>query len=192
MKPIILQNSRFGDDRGWFSETYSAEKLKTFGIDVVFVQDNHSYSASANTIRGIHFQTPPCAQAKLVRCLRGEIWDVIVDLRSGSPTFGQWAGVILSAENNQQLFVPEGYGHGFQTLSTDCEIVYKVSEPYSPENDGGIAWDDPAVGIEWKAMTGQPILSSKDVKQPTLDRWNSNFVYNDVPFDGIDLDMGGN
>lgn len=185
MGPALFQIKRHGDERGWFSETFSAKALAAAGVTTAFVQDNHSYSAAANTIRGLHFQTPPSAQAKLVRCLRGEIWDVIVDLRAGSPTYGKWEGVILSGVNRLQLFVPEGYGHGFQTLVPDCEIVYKVSAPYDPAADGGVAWDDPDIAVQWKDISVPPTLSQKDLIQPSFSGWHSPFVYDGTPFNGI-------
>ncbi len=185
MAPALFQIKRHGDERGWFSETYSARALAAQGITTQFVQDNHSYSAAANTIRGLHFQAPPSAQAKLVRCLRGEIWDVIVDLRQGSPTYGKWEGVLLSESTGLQLFVPEGYGHGFQTLVPDCEIVYKVSAPYDPATDGGVAWDDADIGVAWKPLAEAPTLSQKDTAMPKLTDWQSPFGYDGMPFDGI-------
>ncbi len=190
MTPKFIETKKFGDSRGWFSETYSAARLQALGITDDFVQDNHSYSAAPNTIRGIHFQSPTSAQAKLVRCLRGEIWDVIVDLRAGSPTFGDWRGVLLSEANGYQLYVPIGFGHGFQTLVPDCEVVYKVSAFYDPLADGGIAWNDPTIGIEWKSIPSEPIVSEKDRAMPPLSHWQSPFLYNGEPFNDFPLQMG--
>ena len=160
----IIEPRVFGDARGWFMETYS--KIKTPEIEADFVQDNHSFSALKGTLRGIHFQNPPMAQAKLLRCSRGAIMDFAVDLRPCSSTFKQWVGVELSAENNKQLFVPRGFGHGFITLADNSEIMYKADNYYSPEHDAGILWSDPEIGIDWG--TEQPILSEKDKTLPLL------------------------
>ncbi|MCL2247812.1 MAG: dTDP-4-dehydrorhamnose 3,5-epimerase [Oscillospiraceae bacterium] len=161
---FIIEPKVFGDARGWFMETYS--KIKTPEIEADFVQDNHSFSALKGTLRGIHFQNPPMAQAKLLRCSRGAIMDFAVDLRPNSNTFKQWVGVELSAENNKQLFVPRGFGHGFITLTDNSEIIYKADNYYSPEHDSGILWSDPEIGIDWGAE--QPILSEKDKTLPLL------------------------
>jgi len=154
----------FVDTRGWFMETYN--KIKTLEIDCEFVQDNHSYSAQKNTLRGIHFQRSPMAQAKLVRCIRGAILDFAVDLRTDSETFRQWICVELSAKNKKQLFIPRGFGHAFITLEDDTEIVYKVDNYYSAEHDGTILWSDPEIGIKWGV--DDPILSDKDKNAPLL------------------------
>ena len=161
---FIIEPKVFGDARGWFMETYS--KIKTPEIEADFVQDNHSFSALKGTLRGIHFQNPPMAQAKLLRCSRGAIMDFAVDLRPNSSTFKQWVGVELSAENSKQLFVPRGFGHGFITLTDNVEIIYKADNFYSPEHDAGILWSDPEIGIDWG--TEQPILSEKDKTLPLL------------------------
>lgn len=176
----LIRTKRHGDNRGWFAEIHSVPAFAARGIDCTFVQDNHSYSASAFTLRGLHFQTPPRAQAKLVRCIRGRIFDVAVDVRKGSPTYGQWVGAELSAENGDQLFIPFGFAHGFMTLEPDCEVSYKCSDTYAPDHDGGIRWD--SVGIDWPLPVGQrPELSGKDKIQPALADFDSPFVYDGRP-----------
>lgn len=164
----IITPKKFGDHRGFFSETYSRRAFADAGIDLEFVQDNHSLSASQGTVRGLHFQTPPHAQDKLVRCVRGAILDVAVDLRRSSPTFGQYVSAVISAENWAQILVPVGFGHGFVTLEPDTEVVYKVTDYYSPSHDAGIRWDDPALAVDWKVTPEQATLSDKDQKLPLL------------------------
>lgn len=159
---------RIGDRRGFFSETYNRQRFAEAGIDVEFVQDNHSLSAAAGTVRGLHFQSEPFAQAKLVRVVRGRILDVAVDLRRSSLTFGRHVAVELSAENGCQLFVPVGFAHGFCTLEPDTEIVYKVSGYYSAAHDLGLLWNDPALGIEWPVAPEDAVLSDKDRRQSPL------------------------
>ena len=139
----------FGDERGWFMESWSRRKFEAAGIQVDFVQDNQSFSAAKGTLRGLHYQLNPMCQAKLLRCTRGEIYDVAVDIRRGSPQYAQWMGVRLSAENKEQLFIPRGFAHGFITLADDTEVQYKADNYYAPECDGNIRWNDPAIGIEW-------------------------------------------
>lgn len=185
MQPSIFSTPRFGDDRGWFTESYSRRSFARRGIDCDFAQDNHSYSAARFTLRGLHFQTPPCGQAKLVRCLRGSIYDVLVDIRDGSPTRGQWDARILSARNGLQMFVPEGYAHGFLTLEDDCEVAYKASSLYAPEHDAGLAWDDPVIGINWPLDGAAPELSDKDRALPSLSGVTSAFPYDGRPFEGL-------
>lgn len=163
---LILTNRRFQDARGWFSETWNAAAMAEAGIDLTWVQDNHSFSAGKGTIRGLHYQSPPRAQDKLVRCTRGAILDVAVDFRVGSPRFAQWVGVELSAENGRQLLVPKGFLHGFVTLTDDTEVQYKCSDLYSPQNDGAVRWNDPTIGIDWG--NAAPVLSDKDAKAPLL------------------------
>ena len=178
----LIRPRRFVDDRGWFSEVYSQAALAKLGIAEVFVQDNHSLSKPAGTIRGLHFQAPPFAQAKLVRCIRGRIYDVVVDLRPSSPTYGKWAGAELSDENGHQLFIPVGFAHGFATLEPDCEIGYKVTEVYAPSADGGIKWDDAELAIDWHLPPGiRPTLSQKDQNLPPLASFESPFGYDGVP-----------
>lgn len=159
---------RFPDERGFFSETYNRQRLAENGIDVEFVQDNHSFSAVAGTVRGLHYQLPPYAQDKLVRVVRGSVFDVAVDIRKGSPTFGEWAGVKLSAEAWNQLFVPVGFAHGFLTLEPETEVIYKVSAPYSREHERAIRHDDPDIGIDWPDVGRPAVLSEKDGDAPTL------------------------
>ena len=184
----LIEPKRFGDARGWFTETYSERAYDAMGITCRFVQDNHSYSAPAFTLRGLHFQTPPFAQDKLVRCIRGRIWDVAVDVRNGSPTFGQSVAAELSAASGRQLFVPVGFLHGFLTLEPDCEVVYKVSAPYAPANDGGIAWDDPDIALDWPLPPGvAPELSGKDAVQPCLADWSSPFDYDGRPLTPLEI-----
>ncbi|MDZ7283022.1 dTDP-4-dehydrorhamnose 3,5-epimerase [Sphingomonas sanguinis] len=176
----LIRPKRFGDARGWFTEVYSVPVFEAFGVATAFVQDNHSLSVPAFTLRGLHFQTPPRGQDKLVRCIRGRIYDVAVDVRRGSPTYGQWVGAELSAENGHQLFIPIGFAHGFLTLEPDCEVTYKCSDTYAPQNDGGIRWD--SVGIDWPMPAGTiPELSEKDKVQPTLAEFDSPFAYDGRP-----------
>lgn len=172
----VIEPQVFGDARGWFMESWSEKKLKEYGIDNEWVQDNHSYSAQKGVLRGLHYQLNPCCQAKIVRCTRGEIWDVAVDIRKGSPQYGKWVGVKLTGENKKQLYIPRGFAHGFITLSDDVEVQYKADNYYAPECDGNIRWDDPEIGIEWPIEPS--ILSDKDAKAPLLkERTNLNFVY---------------
>ena len=177
----LLTPRRFGDARGWFSETYTEGWAAAHGIDVHFVQDNHSYSADAGTLRGLHFQAPPHGQAKLVRCVRGAIADYAVDVRRDSPTWGQWVAAELSADNGRQLFVPVGFAHAFITLTPDVEVIYKVSDVYAPQCDGGVAWDDPDIGIDWPLPPTGPVLSDKDRKLPRLKDFDSPFEYDGRP-----------
>jgi dTDP-4-dehydrorhamnose 3,5-epimerase len=164
----IITPKKFGDARGFFSEVYSRAAFEKAGLDLNFVQDNHSHSGAPGTIRGLHFQTAPFAQDKLVRVVRGRVLDVAVDLRRGSPTFGAHVAVELSAANWRQLLVPVGFAHGFCTLEPDCEVLYKVTAPYSAANDYGLAFDDPALGIDWGVDPAQAVLSDKDRKHPRL------------------------
>lgn len=181
MPPLIIRPRRFEDARGWFCETWNDKKLKTAGLDVTFCQDNQSLSYANGTLRGLHFQLPPFAQAKLVRCIRGSIFDVAVDIRKASPTYGEWVGVELSAENGKQLFVPAGYAHGFATLEPDCEVVYKVDAPYSAQHDAGIAWNDPDIGVDWHLDGTAPVLSDKDAALPLLASLECEFPYDGEP-----------
>ena len=164
----IIHAKKFGDHRGFFSETYSARAFGEAGIDLVFIQDNHSLSAEIGTLRGLHFQAPPHAQDKLVRVTRGRILDIAVDIRASSPDFGKFVAVELSAENWRQLLVPVGFAHGFVTLEPDTEVLYKVSAPYAPSHDHGLAFDDPALGIDWGLPVDKLILSDKDRRHPKL------------------------
>lgn len=178
---MILTPRRFGDDRGFFCETYNRDTFRSAGIDITFVQDNHSLSEHAGTVRGLHFQAPPRAQHKLVRCGRGALFDVVVDIRVGSPTFGQWAGVELSFENGRQLLVPAGFAHGFATRVPGTEIVYKCSDTYAPETEGALRFDDPDIGIDWGLGAAAPRLSEKDAAAPRLKDITSPFVYEARP-----------
>lgn len=163
---LILTPRRFGDARGWFCETWNAARMSEAGLDLPWVQDNHSYSAARGTLRGLHFQAPPRAQDKLVRCTRGAVRDVVVDIRQGSPSFARWVAVELSAGNGRQLLVPKGFLHGFLTLTDDTEVQYKCTDLYSPEHDRALRWNDPAFAIDWG--TTSPILSDKDAAAPLL------------------------
>ncbi|GAV12372.1 dTDP-4-dehydrorhamnose 3,5-epimerase [Paenibacillus sp. NAIST15-1] len=169
----IIEPAVHGDHRGFFMESYNSLTFREHNIDYQFVQDNHSLSVEKGVIRGLHYQLNPKAQTKLVRVVAGEIYDVVVDIRRNSPTFGQWIGVSLSAKNKHQLLVPQGFAHGFCTTVPNTEVLYKVDEFYSPEHDRGILWNDPAIGIKWP--TDQPILSDKDMKHPLLCDADMNF-----------------
>lgn len=170
---VILEPKVHGDHRGFFMESYNEQLFKDNGIDIKFVQDNHSLSAEPGVIRGLHYQLNPKAQEKLVRVISGAIYDVIVDIRKKSPTFGQWVGVILSEHNKRQLLVPKGFAHGFCTLVPNTQVIYKVDEYYSPEHDRGIIWNDPVLNIDWPIS--EPILSDKDRTHPTLAKAEYNF-----------------
>lgn len=161
---VILTPEVFGDHRGFFMESWSKRKMEEAGLQYDFVQDNHSSSTIKGTLRGIHFQQGEWSQAKLVRCTRGAVLDVAVDLRKSSPTYTQWVGVELSEKNKQQLLIPRGFGHGFVTLTDDVEFMYKADNYYAPQADGGIRWNDPDVGVDWGIT--EPILSDKDTKNP--------------------------
>lgn len=183
--PVLLKTRRFADDRGWFMETYSESGCAKQGIHDRFVQDNHSRSVFEGTIRGIHFQKPPYAQAKLVRCVKGAIIDYAVDLRAGSPTYGKWLSAELSAENDFQLYVPVGYGHAFVTTQPDSEVVYKVSDVYAQDCEGGVIWNDAALGIDWKLPASGPVLSQKDAILSTLAEFESPFAYDGNPMEPL-------
>lgn len=163
----IVEPDVFGDHRGWFMETYNEQKFKTYGLSLKFVQDNQSFSKAKGTIRGLHYQLNPKAQNKLIRCTMGSIFDVAVDIRKGSPTFGQWFGLELSADNKKQLLIPKGFAHGFMTLVENVEVQYKVDEFYAPDCDRGVLWNDPSIAIEWPSNIS-PILSAKDKIAPLL------------------------
>ena len=172
----VFTPRRFCDDRGFFSESWNRRLLAEHGFDIDFVQDNHSFSTRVNTIRGLHYQAPPHAQTKLVRCGRGRAFDVAVDIRVGSPTYGMWFGVELSFKNGKQLLVPVGFLHGFATLEPDTEIIYKCTDYYSPKSDGAVLFDDPDLGVDW-CLTGPPVLSEKDKAAPCLRDLQSPFKY---------------
>jgi dTDP-4-dehydrorhamnose 3,5-epimerase len=173
---LIITPRRFGDDRGWFAETWNASRMADAGLDLPWVQDNHSMSATPGTLRGLHYQSPPHAQDKLVRCTRGAIFDVAVDIRVGSPTFGHWVGVELAPDNGRQLLVPKGFLHGFVTRTPHTEVQYKCTDLYAPDCDGAVRWDDPDIGIDW-GLSGAPVLSAKDQAAPLLRDIRSPFVW---------------
>lgn len=174
---LILEPRRHGDARGFFAETWNRKTLEDAGVHLPeFVQDNHSFSSAVNTLRGLHFQSPPHAQGKLVRCGRGALFDVAVDIRKGSPTYGEGVGVELSFENGKQLWIPAGFLHGFVTRVADTEIIYKCSDYYAPECDGAVAWN--SVGIDW-GLSGDPVLSAKDADAQKLSDFDSPFTYGD-------------
>lgn len=175
---MVITPARHGDQRGFLSEVFNAERFRAVaGIDVAFVQDNHSYSRGRGIVRGLHFQTPPAAQDKVVRVARGAILDVAVDLRHGAPTFGQHVAAEISAENWRQMFIPKGFAHGFCTLTEETEVLYKVSAGYAPAHDKGVRWDDPALGIDWPVASQAAILSDKDRKQPPFEALPSYFSF---------------
>jgi dTDP-4-dehydrorhamnose 3,5-epimerase len=173
----LIQPKRFGDHRGYFAETWSAAKFAEAGLPTTWVQDNESLSAEKGTVRGLHFQRPPHAQAKLIRCIQGSILDVAVDLRQGSPTFGQHLTRVLDGTNGDQLFVPKGFAHGFATLEPDCLVQYKVNDIYAPHLDSGVIWNDPALGIDWQTDSPDAVLSEKDQKLPTLAELDNPFTF---------------
>ncbi len=172
---VEIRPTKFGDPRGFFSEVWNRELMAEAGLDIAFVQDNHSYSAAKGVLRGLHFQIAPAAQYKLVRVSRGSIFDVAVDIRRSSPTFGQWIGAVISAELWNQLLVPPGFAHGFVTLEDHCEVQYKVSAPYRPELERAIRFDDPAIGIDWPIASDQLLLSEKDRSAPLLAAIGTDF-----------------
>lgn len=174
---VVVEPQVFGDHRGWFSETYSKIKFQELGINYEFVQDNQSMSAQKGTLRGLHFQNNPKAQTKLIRCTKGAILDIAVDIRKGSPTYKEWVAVELTAENHKQLLIPKGFAHGFLTLTDDVEVQYKVDEYYAPECDRSIRFDDPELGVDWTIET--PVLSEKDLTAPFLKDSDYNFVYSE-------------
>jgi dTDP-4-dehydrorhamnose 3,5-epimerase len=173
----LITPKKHGDRRGFFSETFRADAFNDCAATVTFVQDNHARSTQKGVLRGLHFQAPPRAQGKLVRCARGAILDVAVDIRVGSPSYGRHVTAELSADNWSQLWVPQGFAHGYLTLEDDCEVIYKVTDYYAPECDRGIAWDDPALGIDWRIPAADVILSDKDRKQSKLADVSPAFDY---------------
>lgn len=170
---LIIETPVFSDNRGFFMESYNKEVFSKAGIEQDFIQDNHSYSAEAGTLRGLHYQLSPVAQTKLVRVLAGAIYDVAVDIRKNSPTYGEWVGVILSESNKRQLLIPRGFAHGFCTISSHTQVSYKVDSLYSKENDRGILWSDPRLGIDWP--TKNVILSDKDQHHPIFEKADNDF-----------------
>lgn len=181
MPPVVIKPRRFADERGWFSETYNARKLLQHGINVTFCQDNQSVSREPRTLRGLHFQCPPFAQAKLVRCISGAIFDVAVDVRRKSPTFGRWVGTVLSAADGKQLYVPAGYAHAFLTLEPESAVAYKVDAFYSPESEGGVMWNDEEIEVDWPLDGRPPLLSAKDSRLPALSELSVEFEYDGNP-----------
>lgn len=177
---LIITPARFGDARGFFSESWNRDRLAEQGVELDFVQDNHSLSGAVNTVRGLHFQSPPHAQDKLVRCGRGCLYDVAVDARVGSPTYGGWVGVELSAENGRQLLVPKGFLHGFATRMPDTEIIYKCTDYYAPECDGAVRFDDADIGVDW-GLGAPAVLSDKDANAQTWAGFDSPFVWKGEP-----------
>ena len=166
---LLIQAKKHGDARGWFCETFRHQALIEAGFSGGnFIQDNHVRSTGRGILRGLHFQSPPHAQDKLIRCVRGAIFDVALDIRRSSPSFGQWTGAELSADNNAQLLVPKGFAHGYLTLSEDCEVLYKVTDYYAPDSEGGLAWNDPAVGIKWPIDPANIITNDRDGRAPRL------------------------
>lgn len=177
---LILTPRRFEDDRGFFSETWNRDTLAGLGIDLDFVQDNHSLSRQAGTLRGLHYQAPPRAQDKLVRVAAGAVLDVAVDARRGSPAYGQSVTVELSAGNGRQLLVPKGFLHGFVTLEPDTEVIYKCTDTYAPDCDGAVAFDDPDLAIDWGVTRETAVISAKDAAAPRLANWQSPFTYDEA------------
>lgn len=172
---VVIEPTVYGDHRGFFMESFNERVLREQGFEVHFVQDNHSLSVAEGTLRGLHYQLDPMSQTKLVRVLTGSIYDVVVDIRRGSPTYGQWASFELSAENKKQLLIPRGFAHGFCTTSPDTEVLYKVDQYYAPELDRGILWNDPDLNINWPVS--EPILSDRDARHPRLKDAEINFTY---------------
>jgi dTDP-4-dehydrorhamnose 3,5-epimerase len=187
MTPKMIIPKFFSDPRGWFVESWTRQRYAAWGISSDFCQDNHSYSRFSGTIRGLHFQRKPHTQAKLVRCVQGRIFDVAVDLRQGSPSFGKWISAILTAERGEQLFVPSGFAHGFQTLEDHCEVIYKVDNYYAPEADAGVVWNDPAIGIDWPLNGSKPLLSEKDSRLPLLSEVQLDFAYEASPLHALEV-----
>jgi dTDP-4-dehydrorhamnose 3,5-epimerase len=174
---VIVVPHRIGDQRGFFSEVWSARDFSAAGIDAAFVQDNHARSSLRGTLRGLHYQTPPAAQGKLVRVSRGAIFDVAVDIRRGSPTFGHHISAMLTADNWRQIWVPPGFAHGYCTLEDDTEVQYKVTDFYSPRHDRGLRWNDPTLSIEWPVTAETAIVSERDQKLPLLAEQPELFEY---------------
>ena len=176
---LIIETDVFKDQRGYFTETYNKSKYEAMGITTEFVQDNRSFSAQKGTLRGLHWQNPPFAQAKLVSCFRGAVMDVAVDIRKGSPTFGQWVSVELSDKNHRQIFIPRGFAHGFLTLTEDVEFCYKCDNVYNKAAEGGMRYDAPEVNVDWGSllMGIEPVLSEKDLTGPALEDSDNQFVY---------------
>ena len=178
----IIETDCYGDNRGWFMETYSLDKFSKMGIDTVFVQDNMSFSSQKGTLRGLHYQKEPYSQAKLVRCTKGAVIDVAVDIREGSPTYGKWVSCLISEENKRMFYIPKGMAHGFLSITDNVEFQYKCDEFYNKESEGCINYNDPTIGIDWNSMLNgvEPILSEKDKNAPLLHECNANFKYKKI------------
>lgn len=175
---VLVEPRRFGDERGWFMETYKETPFREAGIDHDFVQDNHSLSRQEGVVRGLHYQCQPTEQGKLLRCTRGRIYDVAVDIRQGSPTYKEWFSVELAGDEPRQIWLPPGFAHGFCTLTGDVEVQYKVTKEYDPDLDSGFAWDDPEIGVDWPV--DDPILSEKDQEAPPFSECDADFHYGDL------------
>jgi dTDP-4-dehydrorhamnose 3,5-epimerase len=188
--PRIITPKRHLDPRGWFSETFHEQRLQDLGVSCRFVQDNQSSSRSAGTLRGLHFQIPPRAQAKLIMVLRGRILDVAVDLRRSSPTYGRYVTIEISADTGQQVYIPVGFAHGFLTLTDDVLVMYKVSDYYAPACDSGIRWDDPDIAIPWPMSAADLIISDKDRRLPRLAEFDSPFAYDGHPLVSLASEAG--
>ena len=178
---VEIVPDKYGDERGFFSETWNAARFREAGVDIAWVQDNHSLSVPPFVLRGLHYQTPPVAQDKLVRVVCGAIFDVAVDIRHGSPTFGQWVGLEVSREKWNQILVPKGFAHGFVTLVPNTEVVYKVSAPYSRDHDRAVRYDDPSIGVAWPLGGAEPVLSAKDASAPRLAEVDTGFRFGEDP-----------
>jgi dTDP-4-dehydrorhamnose 3,5-epimerase len=187
--PLLIGVKRHFDDRGWFSETFHEKRLRDIGITCRFVQDNRSSSKRAGTLRGLHFQLPPVAQAKLVSVIRGRILDVAVDIRQGSPTLGRYVAIELSAESERLLYIPVGFAHGYITLEDDVSVLYKVSDYYAPAHERGIYWNDPDIGIPWPFEKAEIITSDKDKRLPLLKTFLSPFAYDGHPLSSLILEL---
>ena len=182
----LLKPKRFEDPRGWFAETYNQQRYRELGIEVEFCQDNHSLSRPVGVLRGLHFQAPPNAQAKLVRCVRGRIWDAAVDIRSDSPTYGRYVSAELTADNGHQLYIPAGFAHGFVTLEPDTEVEYKVNAYYDRDSEGGLIWNDATLALPWPLPPGGPVISDKDQVLPGLADFSTPFKYDGVPLGSLE------
>ena len=187
MTTKLIKPRRHADDRGWFSETYNRQRLAAGGVTADFVQDNQAYSRQSGVLRGLHFQAPPAAQTKLVRCIAGAIWDVAVDVRRGSPSYGRHVAAELTAENGWQLLVPRGFAHGYVTLRPDTEVQYKVDAYYAPETEGGLIWDDPDLALPWPLNGETPTVAAKDALLPRFAGFASPFDYDGEPMTPLDL-----
>lgn len=187
MSIIVVSPKRFADQRGWFAETFNQRRFSEQVAPITFVQDNQSHSASAGTVRGMHFQRPPHAQAKLVSCLRGSFFDVVVDIRNGSPTYGKHVSIVLSAENGKQLYIPVGFAHGLMTLEPETEVHYKVSDFYAPGCEDGLLWNDVELAIDWPIKAGNTPLSPKDLELQAIKIFVSPFGYDGVPMSLIEV-----